>query len=382
MAIGASAAAVVGGVALARAPWEAGARFRDRIGAGVGIGPSAAATRAAGLGFRLGRTALMWDWIELAKGQYDWARYDRQFEQMQAAGVRPMAILTPNNSRYAEPGWPASSDEALAALARFSALAAERFRRFDPIFELSNEPNFPDFWKPAPSPEHYTAVAMRMAEGVLSVNPGATLVAGSLSGVEAPARAFLERCLALGLGRFADAIGVHPYLNPPEKALSEYAALKTLLTGHRGRRGPLRMVQTEWAYPAHTIEDAEVYAAITARIMLVDALAGADATIYYRLEDVDPATTSDAYEANYGLIRHTGALKTGARLISRLLATIGDATRWTPIEAEEGVLGLRFTGPGLDRVVAWAPDGPRTATIASPGFAGRRVRLDQTPRAL
>jgi hypothetical protein len=229
-----------------------------------------------------------------------------------------------------------------------------------------------------------------MAEGVLSVNAGATLVAGSLSGVEAPARAFLERCLDLGLGRYADAIGVHPYLNPPEKALPDYAALKALLARYRGRRGPLRVVQTEWAYPAHTIEDAEVYAAMTARIMLVDALGGADATIYYRLEDVDPATTKDAYEANYGLLRHTGQLKSGARLIARLLSVIGDATRWTPIEAEAGVLGLRFRGPGLDRLVAWAPDGPRTvefggeltSLMAGAGPRRTRAQLDQTPRLI
>jgi hypothetical protein len=380
--IGAGAAGL-GGAALA-APWGAGARFRDRIGAGVGIGPSPAFARAADLGFRLGRTSLMWDWVELSKGGYDWARYDQQFPQMQAAGLRPMAIITPNNTRYAEAGWPVSSAEAMAALARFSALAAERFRRFDPIFELSNEPNYPDFWKPAPNPAHYVAIARRMAEGVLSVNPGATLIAGSLSGVAAPTRAFLEQCLDLGLGQLADAIGVHPYLNPPEKALDEYIALRRLIARYPGRRGPLRIVQTEWAYPAHTIPDAEAYAAMTARIMLVDAMAGADATIYYRLEDVDPAATTDAYEANYGLLRHQGQLKSGARLIARLLAAIGDATRWRAIDAGPGVYTLRFTGPGLpqarlDRVVAWAPDGPREAVI--PGVnQDAPLALDPTPK--
>lgn len=374
---GAAAATPMLSASAAPAPlWTAGPRLRDRVGAGLGLDVSLMPARAAALGMRLGRTELMWDWIELDRGRYtNTEDFDGCLAQFAANGIRPIIILAANNNRWAQrKDGPVTSPEGIAAYGRFATWATERYRRYNPIWELINEPNLPLFWKAEPEPALYTTLALEAGRAVLAVDPNATILVGSLSGVEAPARDFLTRCLDLGLGEIADAVSVHPYLGPPEKALPEYAATKALLARYQGRRGGLALLNSEWGAASHTFEDAAWYAAFTARIMLTDALAGLAGTIYYRVQD---ANGDDEYDNHYGLVRANGEPKGSARLIKTLLKEIGDATTVSPLATEPSVFALKATLPQGDKIVAWTLERPADTRIE-----GQRVRLDRTPRVL
>jgi hypothetical protein len=329
------------------------------------------------LGFGAVRFTVMWDWSELEKGVYDWDRYDRQFPQCAAAGVQPLCIQQFNNFLFAPTGEYVRTREGIDALHRFAAQAAGRYRQFKPIWEIANEPNLPLFWRPgAPDPLIYTRMAIGMADAIRSADPAARIIGGVLSGVQAEARAYLQRCLDAGLGDVCDAISVHPYLEEPELALPDYAETRRLLARYRGYRGAdLALVQSEWSYPGHAMESQRIYADQMARILLVDALAGLSASFFYRLTDAPPDNT-DAYERNYGLLTHDGRDKAGTPLVRRLLAEIGDATAVTRVDAEDADgFVLRCATPQGDKIVGWRRTGTGKVRVN-----GITIGLSTTPR--
>ncbi len=98
-------------------------------------------------GYRMIRTDLQWGSVERQPGRYDFAAYDRLMVHLKQAKVRPMFILDYGNRLY-DHGQSPRSDPARAAFARFGAAAARHFRGQGVVWEIWNEPNIEQFWKP------------------------------------------------------------------------------------------------------------------------------------------------------------------------------------------------------------------------------------------
>ena len=153
--------------------------------------------------------------IERAPGRYDFAAYDRLRDHLARAGVRPMFILDYGNRLY-DHGQSPRSDSARAAFARFAAAAARHFRGQGVIWEIWNEPNIEQFWKPEPDAQAYARLALETARAVRTADPDAVILAPGSS--ELPWK-FLETIFAAGLLEHIDAVSVHPYREqPPETA--------------------------------------------------------------------------------------------------------------------------------------------------------------------
>jgi hypothetical protein len=86
-------------------------------------------------------------------------------------------------------------------------------------WEIWNEPNSGQFWKPGPQPDQYAELVRLTSAAIRSVQPTATIVLGSLAaGASAsyrtPARQFLAQLCRLGVNRYVDVVGFHPYSFP------------------------------------------------------------------------------------------------------------------------------------------------------------------------
>ena len=86
------------------------------------------------------------------------------------AGVRPMFILDYGNRLY-DHGQLPRSDSARAAFARFASAAARHFRGQGVIWEIWNEPNIEQFWKPEPDAQAYALLALETARAVRAADP-------------------------------------------------------------------------------------------------------------------------------------------------------------------------------------------------------------------
>ena len=152
-------------------------------------------------GFRWVRQDLAWAAVERERGRYDFSAYDRLL-----AAMRILFILDYGNPLYDDGKAPAT-DDARAAFVQFAAEAARHFAGKNVVWEIWNEPNLAQFWKPAPDPAAYAQLAIATSRAVRQADPDATLIGPGTS--DFPWE-FLEETFRRGLLNEVDAISVHP----------------------------------------------------------------------------------------------------------------------------------------------------------------------------
>jgi hypothetical protein len=187
----------------------------------------------AAAGFRWVRTDLSWPATEREPGKYDFSKYDRLANALKTVGLRAWFILDYGHPRFASPGEKhpytsrAGTAEFREAYAAWAAASAAHFAGRGCIFELWNEPNHANFWKPEPSVADYAAMALQAARAIKKAAPGECVAGPGCSGVDLK---FLEGCFAAGLLEVIDAVSVHPYReSAPETAAEDYRALRALI---------------------------------------------------------------------------------------------------------------------------------------------------------
>lgn len=272
----------------------------------------------AAAGFRLIRYDMTWELVERSRGVYDFSAFDPLVAQMAAKGIRPLFILDYGNALYGN-SRSVRTPEGRAAFARFAAAAAARYKGKNVIWEIWNEPNADFFWSPAANANEYMQLLIDAATAIKLADPSAYVIAPGVNRMDFD---FMQKCLKAGLLRHINAVSVHPYRDShPETALDELARLQNLLAEHEpGLATPF--VVGEWGYTTlHPGVTEEFQAIYLQRLFLVNAMAGAEFTIWYdfRNDGTDPRN----FEHNFGLYGHDGREKpalAAVRELSRQLA--------------------------------------------------------------
>ncbi len=197
-----------------------------------------------GAGFGLVRRDLFWSEIEQQRGIYDFSEYDAMMAILARQGLRVLLILDYGNGLY-DGGLPPHTDTGRAAFARFAAAAARRYRRYDVIWEIWNEPNISRFWYPEPNAEDYARLAIVTASAIRRADPTAVVIAPAVVHFQPEYWTVLGE---MGLFRWVDAVSVHPYgVGEPEDALPHYLWLRRLIDYH-SPAWPAPIVNSEAGY--------------------------------------------------------------------------------------------------------------------------------------
>src|SRR5947209_3144298 len=180
----------------------------------------------AAAGFKWVRMDLNWAGMERTKGQYDFAAYDRLTATLEKHGLKAIFILDYSNRLY-DDGRPPHTDEGRAAFARWAVAVAKHFEGHGYFWEMWNEPNIGQFWKPAPSADDYAQLALAVGKALRESVPNETYIGPATSGVDLK---FIETCFKAGCLEYWSAVSVHPYRqSAPESAAADYRALRRLL---------------------------------------------------------------------------------------------------------------------------------------------------------
>jgi len=235
-------------------------------------------------GYRLARMDLAWSAVEREGGVYDFAAYDRLVTQLSKAGARALFILDYGNPLY-DNGKSPCTEAGRAAFSRYAAAAAAHFRGKGVIWEIWNEPNLTQFWKPGPNAGDYAKLAVATVRAVRAADPTAVILAPGSSGFPWE---FLETVCRGGVLEHVDAISVHPYRRtPPESADSDFGRLRALIARHApaGRRN-LPIVCSEWGYSTALggVTEARQANYLT-RMWLANLAAGVNLSIFYDWRD-------------------------------------------------------------------------------------------------
>jgi hypothetical protein len=214
-------------------------------------------------GATVARSDALWEATEpqapaAGRHRYDWRFDDTIAGALAAHGLTWLPILD-YSAPWAQsvPGQDHSPPRSDADYAAYAAAFAARygpggdFWRAHPeltaqpvgTIEIWNEPDQPEFWKPAPSAGAYAALYLAARTAIDGVEPGIRVIIGGLTD---PA-GFLPELLqaAPGLRGHIDGVAIHPY-GRPATVLSKVRTARATLQGLGLGQVPLYATEFGW----------------------------------------------------------------------------------------------------------------------------------------
>ncbi len=259
-----------------------------------------------------------WSAAEKVPGQYDFSRYDTLVARLERRHMRLLFILDYGNPLY-DDGLAPHSDSARVASAKFFSAVAARYRGKPILYELWNEPNLSNFWRPKPHADAYLAWAKAVSDAIRRVDPNACILGPAMSGIRLD---FMRELFSNGYLNWVDGVSVHPYRSPqrsPETALPEYEMLRVLIEQYKPKDRTLPIVSGEWGYT--TVSTPKVLQAkYLARQWLTNLSFGIPISIWYDWHDdgQDPNNS----EHHFGTVTWDYKPKPAFRAMKTLIAQL------------------------------------------------------------
>jgi len=173
------------------------------------------------------RIPIYWMHCEPRAGEYDFEALDRFVGRAADEGIRVLPFVYGSPAWVAaEPARPPLAKDDRAAWSRFLRTLVLRYGRRGefwrgraparPIrrWQLWNEPNFPLFWAPRPSPTGYARLLATGARAIRREDPRARIVLAGLAPIERQPLPwdFLRSLYSVsGFARTFDVVALHPY---------------------------------------------------------------------------------------------------------------------------------------------------------------------------
>ncbi len=305
----------------------------------------------AQLGAKWARLQTGWARCERAKGRYDFGWLDAIVDRLRSIGIQPWFNLGYGNRLYTPEaendfavGWvPMWNDEARAGWLRFVGALAEHFCDRVTHWEIWNEPNHKNFWKPRPAnPAEYVEFVAMTAPVIRRAAPGALILGPTVWGME-----YFTECFNRGLGKLIDKVSYHWYrLSPEDRYEASIAAVREVLAR---RQLDLPLWQGESGCPsmaggvgglARFNWTEALQARWVARRTLFDLRLRVEMTSYFQTVDMrypNPDGTPGGLDRlnSKGLLRQTDYTAKPAYFVYQCLAALFDAeTQWAdrPLE--------------------------------------------------
>jgi len=295
-------------------------------------------------GIQFVRMDFGWDLIESAKGMFDFTKFDYIVSQLRANNIHVLPIP------YCSARWASSGNgpdshvyppRSLDEFGRFIGRVVEHYdadgdndalgRPKIDCYEIWNEENITQFWRPMPDPAKYVELLKASYYAAKYANPRCCVVLGGLAGngvdmgwEPAESKHFLQKVYDNGGKGFFDVVAIHPYVYPVP-ASSALRALQTWVNAARGvmKRNhddkPLWITEIGWstfpnAWNNPTVSEEEVAVWLT---KVYTELKGVDKIFWHNFRDIgfNPELdrffgySGDNVEHHFGLTRSDGSPK-------------------------------------------------------------------------
>jgi hypothetical protein len=196
--------------------------------------------------------------------RYDWRFDDTVAGSLAAHGLRWLPIID-YSARWAEsvPGEDHSAPSSPDGYAAYAGAFAARYGpggafwrahpRLTPepveTFEIWNEPDSPQFWKPAPSAARYAQLYTLARDAITAVDRSARVIVGGLTHPEVTLPAMLAASPALS--GHIDGVAIHPYGATPAVVLGRVSTARATLRALGMASVPLYATEFGWTtrYP-------------------------------------------------------------------------------------------------------------------------------------
>jgi len=330
----------------------------------------------ADAGFKLIRMDLTWEAVERKKGVYEFEKsgYDALTKGCSERGIRILYILDYGNRLY-ESDRSVRTEQGRRAFAAFAEAAAARYSGKAILWEVWNESNIRQFWRPQPNVDDYCKLVEAAAPRLKKADPSGLVVAPATSTI--PFR-WLENCFKKGLLKWIDALTVHPYRpQPPETVIKDYAGLRELISRYVPEGKKMPIISGEWGYSLINWDESRLteqrQAQYLVRMFLVNLYRGIPVSIWYDWKD--DGTNPNEREHHFGSMTHDlkpKAAYLAAKTLSAAIAGYSIDQRLDLGSAKD--FAFKLTRGKNEAVVAWTMD--EAHDIILPIGPGRGMCID------
>jgi len=313
----------------------------------------------ADAGFRYIRMDYIWNHVEKERSDYNFKPYDELLDALKKRDIRPLFILCYGNVHYDEGNAP-RTDEGRKAFVEYARAAAEHFKGEGILWELWNEPNLAQFWRPAPSVEDYIKLAKLVYPALKKADPDCTVLAPALAGWDF---GYFEQACKLGLLENTDVVSLHAYgAAKPEDAAQYYANIRAIIGKHAPKGREIPIVSGEWGYPAVKGFTVEKQGEFIVRQFLTNLMNDVRLSIWYDWHDDGP--DPDENEHHFGTVYLDYKPKPAyfaVQTLTRELAGYAFAARLTTGSSDD-YLALFRKGDDY-RLAAWTAGRPHKVKL-------------------
>jgi len=359
--------AVAISVLIVSSPVEAFSQDSDSpFGMCINMGSAEATEKAAlwavPIGVKWMRQDFPWYGIEPEKGKFQWGRLDAIVDVGLKHGINTLGLLT-----YSPPwiGHDPSTDEERTLFANFVYQTVLHFKDRIRYWEIWNEPNLGQFWKPRPNASDYAKALKAAYQAAKRADPNCKILGISTLSIDAP---FIERVLAEGAIDYFDILSVHPYrdlrdidlnkdipdvdliddLEEVRRLMAKYGSVKPIWITEMGRN-------TSLAPEGEGISE-EAQANYSVKMYVVAFAGGVEKFFQYHLKEggEDPYYT----EHHYGVLRKDWSPKPSYFAVGTLIKKISGLKCIGNVLADDKrARGYLFSNSERNVLVLWAVEG-------------------------
>lgn len=319
------------------------------------------------LGVRLNRDELSWHKTEKEKGSFDFSRHDWWTEGLRDRGIKTVAVLNSNNSLYS--GNPTvqigiKNTEQLNGYLRYAQELGKHYP-YIKDFEVWNEPNGNNFWRPTANSYDYTNTLKATYEVLKKERPDSNIMGFSIASTD---YFFIDQCLQNGAYPYFDSASIHPYMscNPAEGLQFVHGErnIKDAIWQYGGWK-EIDITEMGFATELSVSGSSEPWAALqqVKHLMIAQSKNILKYAIYdFRNDGTNPANRED----NYGIIKADFKGKKAYGALSQLYTEIGGNPYIGKYTAENGALAFVYNNGGKPVLAMWHPAGKSEVAFPQP----------------
>ncbi len=319
----------------------------------------------ANAGFKFIRMDLAWSRIERTKGVYDFkgSGYDSLTLGCEELGIRVLYILDYSNELY-ESDRSVRTEAGRKAFADFAEAAANRYAGKGILWEVWNEANIEQFWRPQPSMDDYSKLVEAVAPRVRQADPSGQVLAGATSQIPL---GWFEGCFKNGLLKWIDVLSVHPYRSqPPETVIQDYAKLRGLIARYAPAGKQIPVISGEWGYSNINWDKSSLteqqQADYLVRMFLTNSYQKIPVSIWYDWKN--DGTDPNEREHQFGTVKHDlnpKAAYLAAKVLSSTLA--GYSIQQKLNLGNENDFAFKLTSGNREAVAFWTLGAKHNVTL-------------------
>lgn len=319
-------------------------------------------------GFKTVRMDLFWNHIEKSRGVYDFSEYDKLVDEMTKNKMDILFILDFSNILY-DNGLAPYSEYGREAFVNFASAAVKHYKGKSIMWEIWNEPNTVNAWKPKPNVESYYKLAISTITAIRLVDRNAFIVAPAV-GVD---YSYLDYLGKNNLFKDINAVSIHPYrLNNPETVVGDYNKIKVIIDKYPHKEG-IQLFCGEWGYSTTWAGiDATKQAQYCVREYLTNLMCGINLTIWYdwKNDGIDPKNV----ENNFGCVYNNLEPKPAYYAITTLTSVLNGYKFVKRIDdGQTSDYILMFQKDNMTAYALWTTGTSHTINIKLPSSNNARV---------